>query len=197
MIGWVRRSAGHRLGDQLAALKAAGVEQVYGANKGETVISALKHAQGRGSCLLVVTTLARLGTSKQEISDVVDDAHDRDIAVLELSTGRRTDSASPVAVQMAMDAAEELANDHRAFTPSEAVAAAEKRWVGRRKPRTSRKRALVIWRDKENYKTVRKALEHPEMAGWSLSDCYRRKGGLGPRYHQTEGRGGRPRNTEQ
>lgn len=86
---------------------------------------------------------------------------------------------------------------HR-WTEDNASAAAARSWEGRRKPRTSRTKALRIWRDKANYRTVRDALAHPDMEGWSVNDCYRKDGGLGPRYKPEEGRGGRkpkPKNT--
>lgn len=190
MVGWVRRSARHPLSAQIEQLRAAGVQKIYGEAKDETVMDAVKHTSGRAGSIIVVTTLARLGTSKAAIAAVVDEAHERGAVVLELGSGRRSNDAR-VAFQMAMEAADELANDHRAFTPREAKAAAARSWEGRRKPRTSRAKALRVWRDKANYRTVRDALAHPDMDGWSVNDCYRKDGGLGPRYKPEEGRGGR------
>ena len=192
LVGWVRKSARHPLGPQLAKLREAGVEKVYGSDKAETVMDAIKHISGRGQSLIVVTSLARLGSSREAVRQAVAETHERGGVELELGSGRRSDDAS-VAVQMALDAADEIAADHRAFSPREARAAAAKRWMNEeRPPRTSIAKAKRIWRDKENYPKISDALRHPDMAGWRLAAIYKEPQ-LGRRHPANAGYGGRPR----
>lgn len=190
LVGWVRKSARHPLGPQLAQLREAGVEKVYGTDKAETVMDAIKHISGRGQSLIVVTSLARLGSSREAVRQAVAETHERGGVVLELGSGRRSDDAS-VAVQMALDAADEIAADHRAFSPREARAAAAKRWREEERPlRTPATKARPIWKDTANYPTIDEARAHPDCAGWTQVALYKT---FGRRYPPKQGRGGRPR----
>lgn len=171
-------------------LRAAGVEKIYGTEKAETAMDAIRHVGcGRGGTI-VVTSLARLGSSREAVRQAIAEIHERGSAVLELCSGRRSDDAA-VAVQMALDAADEIAADHRAFSPREARAAAAKRWrTEGRPPRTSIAKAKAIWRDTTNYPTIPKAMEHPDLKGWAQAALYK---AFGPRWPRNSGRGGRPR----
>lgn len=190
LVGWVRKSARHPLGPQLAKLREAGVEKVYGADAAESIMDAIKHISGRGPALLVVTSLARLGSSREAVRSAVAATHERGGVVMELGSGRRTDDAG-VAVQMALDAADEIAADHRAFSPREARAAAAKRWrTEDRPPRSAVSKAKAIWRDVATYPTIPEAMAHPGCKGWTQAALYMT---FGRRYPPSQGRGGRPK----
>lgn len=190
MVGWVRASARHPLGEQVAKMRDAGVDKVYGIDKTETAMDAVKHISGRGPSVIMVTSLARLGSSREAIRDVVAAAHERGAVIVEMKTGRRSDD-SAVAVQMAMDAADEIAADYRAFTRHEARHAANKRWSEtERKPRTSVCSAMRVWKDTENFPTIPQVLEHVDCAGWTQTALYK---AFGRRWPDGAGRGGRPR----
>lgn len=171
-------------------MRDAGVEKVYGTDKAETVLDAIKHISGRGSAVIMVTSMARLGSSREAIRDAVAAAHERGAVIVEMKTGRRSDDAA-VAVQMALDAADEIAMDHRAFTRHEARLAARKRWNGEeRKPRTAVGSAMRVWKDTENFPTIPQVLEHADCAGWTQTALYK---AFGRRWPDGAGRGGRPR----
>lgn len=191
LVGWVRKSARHRLGEQLEQLRAAGVEKIYGVERGETTADVARHISGR-SALVVVTTLARLGSNRNEVAAAVAAIHERGSAVMELSTGRRTDDCA-VAVQMAIDAANEISRDHNAFTSESARAGQEASVAARlakRPKRTSLARARAIWRNTVDFDTEAKALAHPDMAGWTSREAHRE---FKRRWKPGQGRGGRPR----
>jgi hypothetical protein len=95
------------------------------------------------------------------------------------------------AVQMALDAADEIAADHRAFSPREARAAAAKRWrTEDRPPRSTVSKAKAIWRDVATYPTIPEAMAHPDCKGWTQAALYKT---FGRRYPPSQGRGGRPK----
>lgn len=161
IVGWIRASGRFRRPEQIIALQKAGCSAIY---DGADVMDAIRAMRGRRNPILAVTTLARLGTSRDAIRSAVDEVHKRGGVVLEVSTGRRSDDAQ-TAVQMAMDAADELTRERHAFTRQEARKAAGKRWG--RAERTPIATALRIWRDTETYPTAEVALDHPDMAGWT------------------------------
>lgn len=167
------------------------MEKVFGTAKGETAIDVARHIQGR-SALVVVTTLARLGTNRNAVAEAVTAIHERGGAVMELATGRRTDDGA-VAVQMAIDAANEITRDHNAFTRASAVAgqqASVEARLAKRAKRASIAKARAVWKDTEGVPTLEAVAAHPGAAGWSQRDLYKT---FGPRWPKHSGRGGRPR----
>lgn len=185
--GYVRGSIRHRDKGQEAKLKAGGVEVIYVEGRGKETWAECVKSLRRGN-EIVVTSLARVGSNRDELRTAIETVQAKGGVLVELETGRRSDDLSALPA-MIFDAVDELAQDRRAYTSKEAKAAARKRWDAEdRAPRASVKEAEAAWRDTVNYPTNADALGAPAMAGWTLREAYR---AFGPRWPNKPG--GRPR----
>lgn len=124
---------------------------------------------------MLVTSLARLAKTRQELARVMAEIHDKGATILEaVEPPRSTDDAGQ-RQQMIFDAVDELAGDRRTHTPE--AAAKHGRLGGKAKAqataaaRTPKAEALAAWRDLSL--TAAEALATPAMEGWSNRAAYR------------------------
>lgn len=139
------------------------------------------------SCVALVTTVGRLGASRQEIAAVVRRIHKAGSVVEETTTGRRSDDPA-VLPEMMMDAADELSGVRRGRFTSKTGAAA--RALQEPIDRLALSRAKAVWADLVAYPTTADALA--AMPGWTYRTAFHK---LGPRDPKNPRRGGRPRKT--
>jgi hypothetical protein len=120
-----------------------------------------------------MTTLARISNARSQLKPFLDAVHAKGSHVLELSTGRRTNTTAYG--DMVLDAVAEQSGDNRASLPDEArkrgavgIRGARISAASRRTPEVI---ARAIWRDPSL--TVRQKLAHDDMRGWSMPTAYR------------------------
>lgn len=172
--GYVRQSRRHGQREQLAALEAAGIDRqlIYVEGKDENL----------GDCLasliegdtLAVTTLARLHNRRDGILAAVRELVEKRVTIWEVSTGKRHCGDLEGALETAIAALDELANDKRSMTPAQARKAAQIRHG-----RTPTETAKRIWLDTDAYQTAGEALEHEDMDGWTAEAAYKKLGKRG------------------
>lgn len=186
-IGWARHSRHYSEAKQIKALEAHGCRVIACAADlhVESVIRALRPEDPEP---VVVTTLARLASTRDGLREIIRAIHDRGCWVLELSTGRTTLDAKS-ATQMALDAADELTADSRSPTKRQARAMARKSHEVQQ--RNTEDKRLPIAEARKVWHS------HPAwsnddclalMPGWTAITAYRRLGARGLAK-------GRPRNT--
>lgn len=178
----------HAAAAQERALLAAGAGVVYVEGRGRESWSEFLRSLRPGDTALVVS-LARIAPTRDGIRHALRDVAARGAVLVEAATGRTIAPEQVDAATAALEAADELAQDRRAFTPREAKAAAAKRWrTEQRAERTPRATALRIWTDVQTYPRADQALAHPDMLGWTRPLAQRILGRRWPDYP-----GGRPR----
>lgn len=184
IVGYIRPSIRHKAGEQRRALEAAGADPIYEEGRnGETWAAVLRSL--RNGDTVAVTSLARLGGTRAAVREALADIGRRGAKLL--IVGHGLDVHIPSA-DAGLGCADELSDDRRRFTPSEAKRAADKSWRSRRADRTPNAVALGPWQNTKRFPMADEALDQPEMAGWTRD---RAQKVLGPRY---PGRpGGRPR----
>ena len=183
----MRGSIRHRDKTQEAKLKTGGVEVIYVEGRGKENWAECVRSIRRGN-EIVVTSLARVGSTRDALRTAIETVQAKGGVIVELETGRRSDDMQALPA-MIFDAVDELAQDRRAYTSKEAKSAARKRWEKEdRAPRAGVREAEAAWRDTVNYRTNPEALGAPGMAGWTLREAYR---AFGPRWPERPG--GRPR----
>lgn len=138
-------------------------------------------------CVALVTTMGRLGGTRQAIAAAVKRIHGAGSYVLEIVTGRRSDDLEALPIMMA-DAADELSGVRQHRFDSAKGKAARAQQLSVPFDRLPKSQALVIWRDVENYPTADDALA--AMPGWAKRTAYLR---LREREPNNPRRGGRPR----
>lgn len=186
--GYVRPSARHRADAQKRTLIEAGAGKVYVEGESKETWTAFVRSLRHGDTAIVVS-LARIAPTRDGIRHALRDVAERGAVLQEVATGRRIAPDQVGAALAALEAADELAQNRRAFTPREAKSAAAKRWRSEdRAERTPRATALRIWTDVRTYPRADDALDHPDMLGWSRPMAQRILGRRWPDYP-----GGRPR----
>lgn len=166
----------------------AGAGEVYVEGRAKETWLGFVRSLRRGDVALVVS-LARIAPTRDGMREAIRDVASRGATLQEATTGRVVAPANADAAIAALDAADELAQERRAFTPAEARSAAAKRWRSeQRAERTPRATALRIWIDTKTYPLADQALNHPDMAGWTRPLAQRILGRRWPDYP-----GGRPR----
>ena len=193
--GWVRASTRHAERTQVKRLEAWGCEVIYSADKHslDAFVAALRKPRpGWPGDVVLVTSLARLARTRQELARVMAAIHDKGATILEaVEPPRSTDDAGQ-RQQMIFDAVDELAGDRRTHSPE--AAAKHGRLGGTAKAaavaasRTSVAEAKAAWRDLSI--TASQALATPAMDGWSTRAAYRE---LGKRNTARGAKIGRPR----
>lgn len=170
-VGYVRGYIRHPEKPQEDELVKAGATVIYREGRDAETFAECARALQRGDTLKV-TSLARLGPTRDDLRRNVLAVLKRKAVIVETRTGRRTDNAES-ALLMLLDAVDELSQDRRAYTPTEAKKAARKRWAEKRGERAPRAAAEKIWKDTERYKTIAEAMAHPDMEGWTVRQAYR------------------------
>lgn len=171
---YVRPSRRHGQREQLAALEAAGIDQAltYVESKDETLGDCLKSLMPGDT--VAVTSLGRLHNRRDGIVAAVREIAAKHVTIWEVSTGRKfAPGQLTEALECAVEALDELANDRRRMTPREARKAAQIRHG-----RTPTATAKAVWLDTVKFQTTGEALEQPEMEGWDTASAYKK---LGPR----------------
>lgn len=186
-IFWIRVSRHHSLAEQERAAVDWRADVVLRDGDGHETWDALIRKIARKGDLIGMTTLARIGTTRDDVQAGLAAAHAKDCVIEETRTGRRTDRAADAA-QMALDAASEITDDARRLSPRQARSNAAKRWNDRARDRLAKVHASKIWHDTATYRLIPDALKH--MPGWTRSTAYRRLGERGTTL------GGRPRKTK-
>lgn len=167
--GFVRVSTRHGLKMQLEALEP-NCGHIYHADGGDG-LSDLLNSLRRGDTVLV-TTLARLASSRDGIAEALFAIHAKRAAVVETSTNRRSDSGDD-GWQMMADAVAELSGDSRALPSRLASRYGKLSGKNKRAARLAEAEAKREWFDVRNTTTTA-ALE--KMPGWSLTSAYRKFG---------------------
>lgn len=193
--GWIRESRRHKAGKQRALLEAAGAGVIYvaGEDSIDDLIASLRvpKPKSRGDVVLV-SSLARLAKTRDELGDVMREIHARGAVIIEArDPPRRSDKRDDLA-EMLLDAVAELSGDKRTPTTAEAktrgAAGGKARGARLAAERTPVKTAIVPWRDLSHSADV--ALTLPDMEGWDKRTAYRV---LGPRNTAPGTRAGRPK----
>lgn len=172
--GYVRPSIRHKPDAQHRALEEAGAGVVYEeGRKGETW-GALVKSLRRGDVVLV-TSLARIASNRADLRIALADIAARGATLLEVSTGRRITAECVESAIASLEAADELAQDRRAFSSRQATKAAQKRWAKaeRDRERTPKHLAIIVWRNTDEFPLESQALAHPDMTGWTSSTAHR------------------------
>lgn len=171
---YVRPSRRHGQREQLAALTAAGIDEAltYVESKDETLGDCLKSLMPGDT--VAVTTLARLHNRRDGIVAAVREIAAKHVTIWEVSTGRKfAPGQLTEALECAVEALDELANDRRQMTRADARKAAHIKHS-----RTPTAKARVIWLNVVDYPTTGEALAHDDMDGWDTAAAYKK---LGPR----------------
>ena len=158
-------------------LEKAGVPATYIYNAKDSSVDALIKSLRAGDQVMV-STLGRLATRRDQLGPIIEAIHKKGATVVEMATDRRSDG--PQAVQMALDAAAELALDARGISLRDAKkfsamgGLATKIKVAREMEakRLGKTEARNIW--KNPLLTNSEALE--QMTGWTQASAYRRLG---------------------
>lgn len=167
--GFIRVSTRHGLKMQTEALGPhCGV--VYHHDQGDGLADLLASLR-RGDTVLV-TSLARLTSSRDGIAEALRTIHAKKAAVVETSTNRRSDNGDD-AWQMMADAVAELSGDSRALPSRLASRYGKLSGKTKRAARLAEAEAKREWFDVRN-STTTAALE--KMPGWSLTSAYRKFG---------------------
>lgn len=171
--GFYRKSPRRPEGPQIAELKAAGYTVLYTDSNTEDVMKFANSARKRE--VVGVQSLARLGSSREQIAAAVDKIFEKGGIIHETSTGRRSDNPRDMAA-MAFEAADEIAADRRVLTPAQAKRYGKKggRPVIEKMPDDE---ARPIWQNTKTYRRPEDALKH--MPGWSQAVAYRELGARG------------------
>lgn len=167
--GWVRGSPRHPARKQHAAL-IDHCGAVYDAAK-DDVHDYIKWL--REGDVVLVTTLARLASHRDEVQSLVKLIHLKKCVILEAGSGRRSDRVEDLA-DMAFDAARELAGDKPVHSRAEAI---RKGNLGGH-PKAERspvQEAAVFW--KNTNLAPAEALKR--MPGWTMRAAYRDLGTRG------------------
>lgn len=141
-------------------------------------------------CVALVTTMGRLGSTRQEIAAAVKRIHKAGSHLVEIVTGRRSDDIEALPIMMA-DAADELSGVRQRRFDSKGAKEARAAQLQVPFDRLPKSHALVIWRDVEKYPTAGDALA--AMPGWALRTAYKH---LREREPGNPRRGGRPAKTK-
>jgi hypothetical protein len=174
--GFVRASKRHTAAKQIARLKSAGCGEVYVDGEALANLRACINSLRAGDTLMV-TSLGRLHNTRQGVRAAVEQVVKIGARIMEVDAGRTIDASGLHHFQMAMDAADELANDKRRWSSKDAREAALTRWE--RWEKTPRNKAESIWRNIKDFPTIGSALAHPDMAGWTQNASYRAFGKRG------------------
>lgn len=194
--GWVRPSRRHPEAPQVKALRAAGCGAVYVAGRdvaiSDFVRGLRKPKNGGAGDVVLVTTLARLASSRDELNDALRAIRARGAVIVETTTGRT--SSSPDDLQaMIFDAVHEIATDRRALTRKQAKAfgalGGKAKGKAAQEDRTPVTKARAAWHG-NNHMSNDEVLRLPEMRGWTEASAYRH---LGKRNRMLGVRVGRPR----
>jgi DNA invertase Pin-like site-specific DNA recombinase len=175
--GWIRAKTKKDENNQRAALAEIGCTQVYvyGIDTPEDLFNDLRKRD-----TVCMTTLARISPSRKDLEPFMAEVHDRKATILEVSTGRRTDTVPNVAKMMA-DAVSELTGEARAMAPGEAVRNGRK--GGKAKAKAVAKARASIVEAKSVWYNPRlsnaEVLAHYDFRGWSKSSAYRKFGSRG------------------
>lgn len=179
--GWARKMKRRPVTSQIQKLEQYGCDAIYVHGEEPMVVEDFVNSL-RAKNEAVVCWMAVLAANRRHLQDVLADIHNKDCAVVELETGRRSDNKRDVEA-MIFDAVADLAADVR---PSKYKAARDGAKGGR--PRLDSQetveRARKIWFD------VRvKTYEDAAIAsGWSWRKMHRY---FGPRDPDAKFRGGR------
>jgi hypothetical protein len=187
-IFWIRVSRHHPAAEQERAAVEWRADVVLRDGHGHETWDALVRKVARKGDLIGMTTLARIGSTRDDVQAGLAAAHAKGCVIEETRTGRRTDHAADAA-QMAMDAASEITDDARRLSPKQARSNAAKRWNEKARERLAKVHASKIWHDTTTYRLIPDALRH--MPGWTRSTAYRKLGERGTTL------GGRPRTKKQ
>lgn len=167
---YVRPSRRHGQKEQTAALLAAGIDGtlIYVESKDETLADCLKSLMPGDT--LAVTTLARLHSRWDGIVATVHELAAKRVTLWEVVPDRKFEPGQmSLALESAVEAREELANDKHRFTSQSGRKAADIQH-GRTKTAVAR----AIWQNTADYPTIAEALAHPDMDGWTQTEAYRK-----------------------
>jgi hypothetical protein len=129
---------------------------------------------------VVVTTLARLAPRQALIMSAVNDIHSKGAFVIEATTGRKSTTKGPEAMQMMADAFAELRGDSKALPSHVASKYAKTMWAKKLANRSSEAEAKTVWQSLKFKDLTNSALlAMPEMRGWTQESAYRRLGSRG------------------
>lgn len=193
--GWVRVSQGHTESKQRKLLAAQGCHTIY--VDGETTMAAFIHAlqkplPGGPPDIVLVSSLARLGNSRDAVKAAVLAIHDKGAVILEMTDPpRRSDNPNQL-VSMMFDAADELAGERRRHSPEAQKKYSSKGGKARMKQikaaRAPMADARAAWRDL-SFSTA-EVLATDALAGWSVRTAYN---AFGKRNTARGSKVGRPR----
>lgn len=177
--GYIRASRLHTLARQRKAMEDAGIEKIY--IEGEVGIVELLRDIVDHEYTICVTTLGRLGRTRDQLREVMTSILDEGSTIRELSTGREISTKrEATAAAMSLEAAAELAGDARAPTSRQARERGKMSGEARRaamiQKRMPTSEAAKIWHNSKSRMSGEERRER--MTGWTMSQIYRE---LGPR----------------
>lgn len=173
--GYVRHSFRFPATTQRKALEAAGVKIIYEESRNETLADVMRAL--RKGTVLVVDGLHRLGRTRAELAETLENAERLDVSIEDARTGRIVHAS---VYRLMAEAFQVLAGEARLPSHAEAVRRGKKGGAPH-KEKMARHEAVLFWRDTVKYPGAEDAIIH--MTGWSVRQAYRPadEGGLGPR----------------